>query len=504
MAKEHSPPMQLAYLLKETVAVDRREDRLITGLCEDSRSVQPGDLFFARGGTESDRHKFIEEAINKGAVAILAEQDAHSQNSTLVVEKKIPLFFLENLAQQIGPLAARFYGYPSRDLEVIGLTGTNGKTSCAHFIGQALQMGNEACGIIGTLGNGLYGQVHPGVLTTPDAITVQKLLAEFKTEGAKYVAMEATSHSLVQGRVNGVDFGIAVYTNLSRDHLDYHGDMMNYAKAKRSLFDKPGLRYGVVNADDGYGSQWLTELKEKLSLFAYSVKEHHQPMSCPLISAQHATFAENGITATIHTPWGEGVLHNPRLLGQFTLSNLLVVVAVLGILGLPLEEILARVAQLRGVPGRMETYGGGMQPLVVVDFAHTPDALEQVLGALKKHKTNNGRLWCVFGCGGDRDNGKRPLMGKIAEQYADQLIITDDNSRHEDPKKIVAEILQGLSQPNKAVIEHDRRRAIEHALSCAQANDIVLIAGKGHETYQIIGDKREPFSDALEVQKILM
>lgn len=504
MANKHSPEMHLSQLLQGVLPVASNQDCIVTGLCEDSRTLQPGDLFFARSGTKNNGYEFIKDAIAKGAVAIIAETNESEKTFELVKTKKIPLLFLTDLAQQIGEIAARFYGYPSRQLEVIGITGTNGKTSCAHFIAQALHMGNQPCGVIGTLGNGMYGQIHQGVLTTPCAITLQKLLADFRDQGAKYIAMETTSHSLVQGRVNGIDFDIAIYTNLSRDHLDYHGDMATYAKAKRLLFTKAGLRYAILNADDSYGQQWLQELKGNLSVFAYALGEHIGTKDLPSITAHCAQFTSDGITATIHTPWGDGVLHSPLLLGRFNLSNLLVVVAVLGIMGLSLEEILARIAKLRGVPGRMETYGGGKQPLVVVDFAHTPAALEQVLIALREHKTTEGRLWCIFGCGGDRDRGKRPLMGKIAEQYADQLIITDDNPRSEDSREIVAAILQGVTEPAKAVIEHDRRRAITHALSCARAGDVVLIAGKGHETYQIIGNRHEPFSDALEVQKLLM
>lgn len=493
----------LSELLDGIVPFDSKMERIITGLSEDSRYVSTGNLFFARRGIKKDGREFIASAIEKGAAVVLVEADnkpgtAHTNGNN------VPIIAVKDLAQVIGLIAARFYDDPSKDLKIIGITGTNGKTTCAHFIAQGLHLSGENCGIIGTLGNGFYQQLQPGSHTTPDAIAIQRLLAEFRNQGAKYVAIEVTSHALTQGRVNGVDIDIAVLTNLTRDHLDYHGNIASYAAAKRSLFSKPGVQYAILNADDEFGRQWMDELTDKMPVFSYSLSSH-QPESVALnnhkIYVHHAQLDTNGITASLHTPWGDGVLHNPKLTGRFNLSNLLAVVGVLGILGIPLETILSRMAELRGVPGRMETFGGGTQPLVVIDFAHTPDALEQVLQALVEYK--QGTLWCVFGCGGDRDRGKRPLMGKIAEQYADQLVITDDNPRHEDPRQIVTEIFQGLEQPNKAVIEHDRRRAIEHAISCAQPNDVVLVAGKGHETYQIIGDNKEPFNDALEVQKIL-
>jgi len=504
MTNKASSAKQLSYLLNNIVAVPEQADRLISGLAQDSRLVKPGDLFFARSGTQKDGREFVAAAIKQGAVAVLVEEQetASKVNDETTV---VPIFPVKDLAKLIGVIAARFYNDPSNHLKVIGITGTNGKTSCSHFIAQALQLEDKPCGIIGTLGNGLYGQLQHTDLTTPDAITLQKLFAEFQTNGTKYVAMEVASHGLVQGRVSGTHFNIAVFTNLTRDHLDYHGSIANYAAAKRTLFTQPGLGCAVLNADDKYGAEWLTELKPILPVYSYSLNpplpQQQELNGIAKTYVHHAQLDSSGITASIHTPWGDGVLHNPHLTGRFNLSNLLAVVTVLGILGLSLEVILARMAQLRGVPGRMETFGGGNKPLVIVDFAHTPDALEQVLKALGEYK--QGLLWCVFGCGGDRDRGKRPLMAKVAEQYADRLIITDDNPRQEDPKQIVAEIYAGLTDPGKAVIEHDRRRAIAHAISCAQADDVILIAGKGHETYQIIGKEKEPFNDALEVQKLL-
>lgn len=484
--------MQLSHLLQGIVTIDPTQDREITGLTQDSRQVKPGDLFFAVPGTKMDGRQFIHAAIKQGAAAVLAEVGSG--------EKRV--YEIPQLAQQIGPIASRFYGNPSQHLKVIGITGTNGKTSCSHFIAQALQLTGRPCGIIGTLGYGFPGHLQPTHLTTADAITLQRILAEFHSQGAKFVAMEVSSHSLPQGRVNGIHFDTAVFTNLTRDHLDYHGDMNHYAQAKRQLFTWPGLQHAILNADDPYGLQWSQELADALSTYVYSLNPlkntSHQTQR---IGIHHAEFATVGVTASIHTPWGDGVLHNPYLIGRFNLSNLLAVLAVLGIMGIPLKDNLAQLAQLRGVPGRMDVAGGTNKPLIVVDYAHTPDALEQVLLVLREHC--QGKLWCVLGCGGNRDRGKRPLMGKVAQQYADYLVITDDNPRHEDPRQIVTEILQGLTDRRSVVVEHDRRRAIAHAINCAQAGDSVLIAGKGHETYQMIGDEKLPFNDMVEAQLLL-
>ncbi len=487
----------LAFLLKDLVAVTAKSDCSISGLALDSRQIKAGDLFFAYPGTKVDGRDFIEAAIAKGASAIVLEGNVPYQKN-----KTIPIFAVENLADNIGTIAARFYDHPSRSLHIIGVTGTNGKTSCTHFIGQALKALGQPCGIIGTLGSGLYGHLSNPDLTTPDPITLQKMLAEFRDQGVQFVAMEVSSHSLVQGRVKGVEFEVAIFTNLTRDHLDYHGTMENYAAAKRLLFSQPGLQYAILNMDDEYGQAWLSEIEENLSVYTYSVKPLQLVAKYPQIHVRHAQFEDIGFTASIQTPWGDGLLHNPHLMGDFNLSNLLAVLTTLSILGVPMQELLAALTQIQGVPGRMEAVTKTKnKPLVVVDYAHTPDALKHVLGVLREHC--QGQLWCIFGCGGDRDRGKRPLMGEIVEQLADQIVVTDDNPRTENARQIVADIMAGLQNPAKAVVEHNRRRAIAHAISCAHADDIILIAGKGHEAYQIIGDEKLPFSDVFEAQLVL-
>lgn len=495
--------MYLSELLKDISTIDPKNDREITGLSQDSRQVKRGDLFFAYQGLQTDGRNFIDDAIAKGAVAILMEVGAPlvGAQSKAGTTPATTILSIPNLANHIGEIAARFYHHPSRHMQVVGVTGTSGKTTCTQLLAHALQLAGDSCGVIGTLGYGLVGHLQNGSLTTPDAVELQHLLADLKAQGAKYISMEVSSHRLAQKRISGLDLKVGVFTNLSRDHLDYHGDMENYAAAKRSLFNQPGLQYGVLNADDAYGQKWLQELTA-LPTYAYSLDQPKAELAhIPHIFVRHANFDAIGFTAAISTPWGDGVLHNPYLIGRFNLSNLLAVLTVLGILGFPLEVSLKHIAELRGVPGRMETFGGNGKPLLVVDYAHKPDALEQVLKTLRQEC--HGKLWCVFGCGGDRDKGKRPLMGKIAERYSDHLVVTDDNPRREDPRQIVTDILQGLENASNAVVEHDRRRAIAHAVSCAQPNDIILIAGKGHETYQIIGEERLAFSDAVEAQLLL-
>lgn len=469
----------------------------ISGLCADSRQVKLGDLFIAHAGAPEFRPRFIQQAISRGAVAVL--QETQADQPQLALQRNVPIFSIPNLKAQVGSIAARFYGNPTGSLQVIGVTGTNGKTSCSQFIARALQHTGSLCGVIGTLGYGFPGTMHPSFLTTPDAITLQRLLAELKQQGANSIAMEVSSHGLVQHRVAGVQFDIAVFTNLTRDHLDYHGDMEQYGQAKRQLFLNPGLRAAVINADDAFGLQLLEEFSTKLSCFAYTTQGIIAPHA-DTISATNIKLSNQGFSGHITTPWGSGMLKS-SLLGRFNLSNLLAVLATLGIMQVPFTDILQYLSSLSTIPGRMQPFGGAKQPLVVVDYSHTPDSLEKALIALREHCS--GTLWCVFGCGGNRDSGKRPLMGQIAERYSDQLIITADNPRFEDQQRITDDIVSGLLCPWAAEIEHDRQTAIAYAINSAQVGDIVLVAGKGHECYQQMGAEKLPFNDAEQVVKHL-
>ncbi len=485
----------LARLLKDIMPLPASLDVPCQGLTLDSRTLKKGDVFFALSGTQQQGHAFVQDALRKGAAAILIDTTATSHIDTL---DHTPCLSIQDLHKKLGMIASRFYQHPEHALSLIGITGTNGKTSCSHFIADALHHHGHPCGIIGTLGYGLYGQLRPLSHTTPDIFTLYRLLAELRDKGAKTVVMEVSSHALKQARIQGLTFKIGLFTNLTQDHLDYHGTLADYAACKRTLFEDYPLSYAIINHDDLYGQQWLHTLKH-IETFTYSL-QNKALSSTHAVQAQHFSIDIQGIKAGLKTPWGEGVLHS-HLIGQFNLYNLLATLTALGIYQLPLSDILNYLSKLHPVPGRMEKIGGQGQPLVIVDYAHTPDALQKTLSLLKDYCA--GELWCVFGCGGNRDSSKRPLMGAIAEQYANNILITDDNPRFEEAKNIAQDILAGFQDPAKATIEHDRRRAIFHAVSCAQQEDIILIAGKGHECHQQVGDKKNPFSDHIEAKLAL-
>lgn len=479
--------MKLSQLFQDIQAIVNVADTEITGLCSDSRLVVKGDLFVALPGVHIDSHQFIEEAIAKGAAAILC-----TNNYTF--DSPVPIICCSDVAKIAGMIASRFYGDPSKEMTLIGVTGTNGKTSTTHFIAQALEKANYSCGVIGTLGSGFLQNLAPSPHTTPFAVQLQQQLARLHQEGAKAVAMEVSSHALAQDRVWGTQFKIAVFTNLTRDHLDYHRTMEEYAQAKKQLFYYPNLKYAVINLDDPFGLELAKELKSKVEVYGYGLNpSDHEKM----IVSNHLSLNSKGILAKIISPWGDFEIRS-QLLGRFNVSNLLASFTTLGLMGIPHQDAIHYLESVHTVPGRMQVFGGGKQPLVVVDYAHTPDALQQVLLSLREHTSS--QLWCVFGCGGDRDRGKRELMGQIAERYSDQLVITDDNPRSENPQLIIDEIMKGLLCPWAVEVEHDRGAAIAHVISCAKSGDVVLVAGKGHEDYQIIGEEKLPFSDADQVQ----
>ncbi len=493
--------MYLSQLLTDIYKDTIERDPLIKGLCQDSRRLKPGELFFAYPGIGTDGRRFMKEAIAKGAAAILFESEENTDDYPLSVE--IPIIPITHLASQLGPIAARFYDYPSRYLPVLGITGTNGKTSCTQFLADSLQQLQRPCGVIGTLGNGFYDHLKPAQLTTPDAIELQQLLADFRAQQAQAVVMEVSSHRLAQHRLNGTEFSLAAFTNLTRDHLDYHGTMEAYAKAKRSFFDLPGIQQAVLNADDPYAKSWLKELEKKLPVYAYSLhKPEEKYAHIPHIAVKKCDFSHRGLQAEINTPWGEVFIENPFLIGSFNLSNLLLVLTVLKSLHFSLAEIAEVISRLKGVKGRMQAIHVAGKAIVVVDYAHTPDALQQVLCALRVHC--KGELYCLFGCGGDRDRGKRPLMAAIAEREADHIVLTNDNPRNEDPQKIMQDIHQGLSGNKPVHCEQDRRVAISYALQKAKPEDMVLVAGKGHEAYQLIKGVAYPFDDVIEIQRLLL
>ncbi len=480
--------MRLSQLLHSIYPVPTAMDPTITGLSQDSRSLETGYLFFAYRGLRYDGKHFIPQALAKGAAAILTELAVPEQ-----IGSTIPILTIPNLTAYMGLIAARFYAYPSHHLQVVGFTGSNGKTSCSHFLAHCLTQLHHSCALIGTLGYGLYDQLRLGLLTTPDAIELHALLADFLQKKVDYVSMEVSSHRLAQKRLNGMEFSVAVFTNLTRDHLDYHQTMQAYAAAKRSLFSLP-VAHSVLNADDSVAENWLIPLYWEQSVYAYSLHPPQKHLAkIPHVYARNFSCTAQGIGAQVSTPWGEADFYNAHLLGSFNLSNSLAVLTALLLLNIPLKEAIHYLSQVRSSRGRMECFGGGVLPQIIIDYAHTPDALAQVLQTVRS--LCRGRVICVFGCGGDRDQGKRPLMGALAERYADRVILTDDNPRTEDPQKIMADILKGFKQPKKVSVIHQRSEAIKTSLQCADVDDLVLIAGKGHETYQLVADRAQTCSD---------
>ncbi|MDR2307017.1 MAG: UDP-N-acetylmuramoyl-L-alanyl-D-glutamate--2,6-diaminopimelate ligase [Paucimonas sp.] len=465
-------------------------DPLIRELTLDSRAVRPGDLFLAVPGAKVDGRAHIADALARGAAAVAYEE----QGASVLPITDAPLIPVKGLIAQLSQIAGRFYGEPSRQLELVGVTGTNGKTSVTQLLAQALDALDQRCGLIGTLGTGFYGELQSGRLTTPDPIAVQATLADLKSAGAKAVAMEVSSHALEQGRVAALDFDIAVMTNLSRDHLDYHGSMEAYEAAKAKLFAWSSLRARVVNLDDDFGCR-LAAAEVPSRLISYSLLDPAATLFC-----KQASFSDDGVRAVIVTAQGEHVLRS-RLLGRFNLSNMLAAVATLLALDYPLDEILKVTPQLQGPIGRMQRLGGGDKPLVVVDYAHTPDALEKVLEALRPHA--HGKLLCLFGCGGDRDAGKRPLMAEVAERLADRVLVTDDNPRTEDPQRIFDDIRPGFAKLADVEFVAGRGEAIARLIASASADDVIVLAGKGHEDYQEINGQRHDFSDLIEADKAL-
>lgn len=489
--------MRLSSLLPANVTLPNEADFVVSGLALDSRRVQGGDVFIALSGSQSDGREFIPAAMAAGARAILLDAQPGEACS---IQQGIPFIPVPQLRERLGEIAATFYGHPSQHMKVIGVTGTNGKTSCTHFIAQALEYCRIRCGVMGTLGSGLYGELGEPGLTTPDAITLQATLKQFFERGAKAAAMEVSSHSIDQARVNGIVFSTGIFTNLTQDHLDYHGTMAAYAAVKKRLFTDFSMKNRVINMDDEYGYQWLTELNAAYPLVAYGLQPRVLPMSIPQLYTEDTSLSLHGIHTRIISPWGRAELNLP-LVGQFNLSNVLAVLATLCLEEIPFKLALAAISELQAVPGRMSLLGGNGRPLVAVDYSHTPDALEKALQALRAH--TKGKLICVFGCGGNRDAAKRPIMASIAERFADKVIVTNDNPRHEDPEDIAQQILRGFQHPENVLILLDRSKAIEKSIQYAAANDCILVAGKGAERYQQIGEQKFPFDDACEVSRFL-
>ena len=460
----------------------------VTGVCLDSRTLQAGDLFFACAGSQQHGARYIPEVVNKGATAILIDADYELD----LPKPDIPLISVTDLTNKVGIIAHRFYAEPSSALKVTGITGTNGKTSVAWFIAQALSKLNQTTAYMGTIGSGLIDNLQASINTTPDVVTVHRTLAEYKSIGVEHAVMEVSSHGLEQGRVKAVEFDSVIFTNLSRDHLDYHGSMQAYAEAKAKLFNDYVCQYQIINVDDEFGQSLIKRDNSSHNVYSYGLNKNTITNSDRHIYA-HLENSKNGfIHLKVCSPWGEDEI-NTTLLGNFNAYNLLASLSYLCLSGIQLSKACKILESVAPVPGRMEIVSSSEQALVVVDYAHTPDALAKALSSLKSHCI--GKMICVFGCGGDRDQGKRSEMGKAATQHADKIILTNDNPRHEEPKKIIDDIAKGIAVGKSVRVLLDRKQAIEEAIRMAEPNDIVLIAGKGHENTQLIGDAYLAFSD---------
>lgn len=492
--------VSLAWLLDGIAAVPANSAR-VEDLTLDSRDVRPGSLFFALRGRRAHGLAFAAEAARRGASVVLWEPEADVEPPAACAA--VFAAPVEGLHALVGRIADRFFNWPSASLKVVGITGTNGKTTCAYLLAQCLErLRTGAAAYIGTLGWGRLGDLAQPTHTTPDAVSVHRVLAQLKSRGVREVAMEVSSHALDQGRVDGVRFQAAAFTNLSRDHLDYHVSMQAYGEAKARLFAREGLAAMILNIGDAFGRELARRFAGRAPLTAVWIGDEGAGWI-----AQHSLHASEivadlaGLSVGIEGSFGSRRLRT-RLLGRFNAENSLIVIGCLLALGVPLDAAAQALADCSAPPGRMEMIEPrpAGKPLTVVDYAHSPDALAKALAGLREHC--QGALWCVFGCGGDRDAGKRPMMGAVADELADHIIVTDDNPRSEDPAEIVRGIVQGISAHPARVI-HDRARAIDAAVSEAAAHDAVLIAGKGHEDYQIYGDARRDFSDRLAAMRSL-
>ncbi|MDE2598312.1 MAG: UDP-N-acetylmuramoyl-L-alanyl-D-glutamate--2,6-diaminopimelate ligase [Rhodocyclaceae bacterium] len=463
-------------------------------LAADSRRVGPGDVFLAYPGELNDGRQYIETALERGAAAVIYEASGADIGAL-----DVPQIAVENLRHIVAPLAAEVYGNPSRQLWLAGVTGTNGKTSVSQWLAESFKQLGKRCAIVGTLGNGYPGALVPSPNTTPNALSLQQALSDFVADEADACVMEVSSIGIEEGRVDATRFAVAVFTNFTRDHLDYHGSMEAYAAAKMRLFDWPDLKAAVINLDDPFGLQILAHINRRIPCIGYTLNSVKAPVD-EYLSAERLLMDGSGLSFEVN-----GLRLQSRLIGRFNASNVLAVIAALRAYGIGLQDAVRACAGLLPPPGRMQTLGGEAdrnRPLVVVDYAHTPDALEKVLQTLREvAAARGGRLHCVFGCGGDRDAGKRPLMGAVAERHADATVVTSDNPRNEEPAAIIAAIVSGMSAATAIV--PDRADAIRTAIAGAGAADVVLLAGKGHEDYQEIRGQKLPFSDLAEAAKAL-
>ena len=460
----------------------------VHGISSDSRSLRPGDLFLACGGANHHGLDYLGDALTAGVAAVAWDS---STTATPTADVGVPMIAVPNLAGHLGEIANRYYGRPSASLRVVGVTGTNGKTTVAWLIAQCYEHLGQICGYVGTIGAGV-GTVESGSgMTTPGAIELHGQLADFREQGAVGAAIEVSSHALAQNRIDGVAFDAVLFTNLSRDHLDYHGDMHSYGEAKARLFLEYSANSRIINLDSEFGTQLAGRCAQ--DVVTVSTNFDRVANGRPYVFVRSVVATNSGSRVRISSSWGDGEFDLP-IPGDFNVANGVIVLALLLRQGYAMEDALGALQSVTAPPGRMQRVAAsGSVPAVYVDYAHTPAAIEVALRALRAHC--KGALWCVFGCGGDRDPGKRPQMGKIAERRADRIVITSDNPRREAPADIIDDIVAGLRMPEQATVIEDRAAAIGWAIAQAGADDVVLIAGKGHEDYQLVGDERRDFSD---------
>lgn len=470
----------------------------VDDLVLDSREVAIHKGFLAVAGHNLDGRDFIPQAVSLGAKVILAETDSESEHGAMSMREHSLIISFYQLFEQLSALAAVFFGNPTEHLNTVAVTGTNGKTSTTHFISQLSNALTKPAWFAGTLGQGALQALQCSKNTTPDPISIQRLAWQALQAGASDLAFEASSHALVQGRIKQVNTRVAVFTNMSRDHLDYHGSMEEYAKAKRLLMQQPGLQTLVLNQNDAEHVNWLRFKPAAVSVILIGLSE--------LTSLPHAycfadniTYSAEGLAFRVHSSWGEGQLNLP-MYGEFNILNVLSAIATQVALGRTFQDVLKAARQLIPVAGRAEFFRAEGKPDIVVDYAHTPDALHKILSSMRAHCA--GQLYCVFGCGGDRDKGKRPQMGRVAYQDSDYVVLTNDNVRNEDPQDIIGDILQGMPDHHKVYVETDRKMAIKWAVSQGDADDLIVLAGKGHETSQVIGDLVTDYDERLFIKSL--
>lgn len=482
----------LSTLLQGLVVVPSVFDVALYGLQTDSRNVCKGDAFLALAGAHTGPEHYMDDAIQAGASVVLLESDLAGECSERKGALVVPV---PELRANMGKLADRFFEYPSQRLQLVGVTGTNGKTSVSQYIAQLLQAADIPCGLLGTLGYGMPSALQPATHTTPDVVQINRVLADIIAAGGCAAAMEVSSHALDQGRIDHLALMAAVFTNLTRDHLDYHGSMVAYGLAKAKLFKREGLRFVVINVDDPFGRQLYEQLEGQCDRLRFSLHESQMELWLKDFCA-----LDNGFRALLDGKWGEFAIEAP-LMGSFNASNVLAAITTVLALGVGVTQVQQGVCRLVPPAGRLQMFSASDGARAVVDYAHTPDALNNALTALRPHVS--GRLICVFGCGGDRDSGKRPEMAQQAESGADLVLVTDDNPRSESPAAIAADIMAGFVAPEKVQIIHSRQQAIITALALAGPDDLVLVAGKGHEEYQEIAGCKYPFSDREQVARAL-